>query len=150
MGYDTLCIPQPLARIIQEYCETRMPFESGGLVFGRFTEQGILAERFYGLETALFSSVRFIPKAESVLCALATSRYAMDELVATVHSHPSTDPVPSRLDLNSACGYASMKHIIIGFSQAEPQWRAFSYNNIQLESPSLFPRYLQSYIQFNN
>ncbi|MCY0876325.1 MAG: Mov34/MPN/PAD-1 family protein [Firmicutes bacterium] len=124
----TLRIPLTVLQDSTAYCHRRLPYESGGFLVGRNDGDGVgTATRFMGVETAIMRTNGFMFRACDVFEALLTCDQQGEVLLATVHSHPYSAPIPSVTDLTVACGHASLLHLIIGFSSHPPEYALYAY-----------------------
>ncbi len=82
------------------HANAELPNECCGLLAGRFAETGIgRVERRYPLVNAEQSPVRFLSEPASLLAAHRDCRQRGLEFLAMYHSHPTSEPKPSRTDL---------------------------------------------------
>lgn len=142
-----LLVPFAVSDQVVRHCERRLPFESGGFLFGDvLADEGApqgMVTHFLPLETAMFSEHRFTPRAESVLHAVLLGQRHGKSLLASLHSHPSASPTPSPKDLESPCGFDSLHHVIVSFATPRPTWAAYRY--VRSDGALALP--VQSFIQ---
>jgi proteasome lid subunit RPN8/RPN11 len=86
------------AIIAQAFAE--LPNECVGLLAAKLEPTGdlIRVERRYPLVNALASPVEYLSDDDSMLAAHSDMRKHGLDIVAVYHSHPTTEPVPSRKD----------------------------------------------------
>jgi proteasome lid subunit RPN8/RPN11 len=117
-----------LALITQARAE--LPNECCGLLAGRILEadadgpRRALAVGRFPLVNAAASPVEFLSDARSMLDAVrAIDRHGLD-ILAVYHSHPSSDPVPSRKDREQ--NYSpDVMNLILSLKAAEPLLRGW-------------------------
>src|SRR5262245_30819973 len=85
------------------------PNECCGLLAGR---EGGVTHR-YPLRNALASPVRYESDPRDLLAADKDMRQQGTELLAIYHSHPTSEPVPSRTDLERNFYGSEVVHLII-------------------------------------
>src|SRR5262245_17238518 len=90
-----LQIPGRLHAEMLAQAVAELPNECGGLLAGR---DGRVTHR-YPLTNALASPVRYESDPKELFAAEKDMRRQGTELLAIYHSHPTSEPVPSRTDL---------------------------------------------------
>ncbi len=98
------------------------PHECCGLLAGR---DGRVTHR-YPLTNALASPVRYESAPKALFAAFKDMREQGTELLAIYHSHPTSEPVPSRTDLERNFYGAEVVHFIVslqGESRVVRGWR---------------------------
>jgi proteasome lid subunit RPN8/RPN11 len=86
-----------------------LPNECCGLLAG----QGMKATHRYPLTNARASPVRYESEPRALFAAFKDMRRRGTELVAIYHSHPTSEPVPSRTDLEQNAYGSAVVHLII-------------------------------------
>lgn len=91
----TLQIPAMIFDEMVEHARSELPDECVGMLLG--TQDGF-ATHYLPLVNELKSPTRFLTEARSMLRAEKKRRELRLEVLAIVHSHPSSDPIPSKFD----------------------------------------------------
>jgi proteasome lid subunit RPN8/RPN11 len=108
-----LQIPKAIYDAMIAHAQAEAPNECVGLLAGR--PDGVVVER-YPLVNELASPTRFCSDGQSLCAAERRRRAAGLEFLAIYHSHPSSPPVPSRIDtdpdVNFWCGVEVVSLII--------------------------------------
>lgn len=102
------------------------PGEVCGLIGGRFTRGGALAETVLPVRnSAADPLVRFNMAPAEMVRAIMSLRRTGQEVVAIYHSHPVSDPIPSPADIREAT-WPDVAHLIVGHAHASaPEVRAW-------------------------
>ena len=129
-GDRSLIFPIELAQQIVSTLEAALPFESGGLLFGRCHVGECVGEKFYYLASREPHEQLYSADPNALISALLQARQQHLELLATVHSHPQGAAVPSFKDLSEAYGYQSVYHGIVSYLGARPDMRFYAYQKI--------------------
>jgi len=113
-----------LAEVI-EHGRRELPNECCGLLAGRIAEGvGTVTTRFtIGNDAA--STTEYETNARDLFVAFRAMRRDGAELLAIYHSHPASEPVPSRRDIERNTYGESVVHLIVGFANAEVTVRAW-------------------------
>jgi [CysO sulfur-carrier protein]-S-L-cysteine hydrolase len=98
-----------------------LPNECCGLLAGR---DGRVTHR-YPLSNALTSPVRYESDPKAMFAAFKDMRQQGTDLLAIYHSHPTSEPVPSRTDLERNLYGMEVVHFIISLQGGVPQVRAW-------------------------
>jgi proteasome lid subunit RPN8/RPN11 len=111
-----------------EQARGEFPNECCGLLAGELPAPGPpsvgLVRWRYPLVNAEAVPTRFISTPESMFAAARDMRERRLEILAVYHSHPISDPIPSRTDLE--CNYSTeVVNFIISMKEAEPRVRAW-------------------------
>ena len=129
-----LQIPRQLYDAMIAQALTEMPNECCGLLAGRIVAQWDgsagsslrigKVERRYPLINELASSTESLSEPRSMFEAFRDMRRLEIDVLAVYHSHPTTEPVPSRKDLerNYSC---DVVNLIISFRGVEPSVRGW-------------------------
>lgn len=105
-----------LVREMYDYAREAAPLECAGLLFGSAYLQAERprAERLERVANAHSEPrTNYLMEAESLVAALSAARG--DELLAVVHSHPSSEAVPSAVDIRDAVksGWLAPFYVIV-------------------------------------
>jgi [CysO sulfur-carrier protein]-S-L-cysteine hydrolase len=104
-----------------------MPNECCGMLGGELDPEGGTARitHFYPLINTLQSPTRFRADAKQLLLTHRRMRADGVELIAIYHSHPSSAPVPSRIDLDEHFHGENVSCVILGMLDDPPDIRAW-------------------------
>ncbi|MCC6314712.1 MAG: M67 family metallopeptidase, partial [Thermomicrobiales bacterium] len=97
---------------------------------------GTRAMRFYPGTNVAASPTRYTMAPEEVLTALRDMEVNGWRLGAIVHSHPTTEPAPSRTDLREAY-YPDALLVIVGFAAPTPLVRGWRIRGIDGETAAV-------------
>ncbi len=111
--HSKLQIPRPLYDEMLAQAVAELPNECCGLLAGR----GSRVTHRYPLTNALASPVRYESDPQAMFAAFKDMRIEGTEVLAIYHSHPTSDPVPSRTDLERNYYGPEVVHIIISLKQ---------------------------------
>lgn len=109
---------------------TELPNECCGLLAGRI-ENGANGEKLgrvvcaYPLVNEARTPTRYMSEAKSLFAAEIERRSRGLEFLAIYHSHPTSEPVPSRTDLEQNNYGDSVVHFIVSLASNEPRVRAW-------------------------
>ena len=98
------------------------PFECCGLLAG--LPAGTVTH-LYRLVNEAASPVEYLSEPQSLFAAHRAMRQLGIDILAIYHSHPSSEPVPSRTDLAENFYGPDVAHLIISLKDAEPAVRAW-------------------------
>ncbi len=119
-----LVIPIPVYAEILAHAGSERPNECCGLLAGNVVEGVGRVLRCYRLVNELASLIAFRSESRSMFAAMKAMRAAGTDVLAIYHSHPTSDPVPSRHDL--AQNYReSVVNLIVGLRTNPPDLRAW-------------------------
>jgi proteasome lid subunit RPN8/RPN11 len=116
-----LQIPSRLNEEMLAQAVSELPNECCGLLAGR---DGRVTHR-YPLTNALGSPVRYESEPRAMFAAVKDMRARGTELLAIYHSHPTSDPVPSRTDLERNFYGSEVVHLIVSLRGGKPTVRAW-------------------------
>lgn len=112
----TLQIPAMIFDEMVEHARSELPNECVGMLLGQTDGQ---ATYYIALVNELQSTTRFLTEAMSMLRAEKKRRELNLEVLAIVHSHPTSDPIPSQYD--KADHYSShVVCLILSLKEKEP------------------------------
>jgi len=123
-----LLLPRQLYDEMIAQARAELPNECCGLLAGRIVEsgparQGLVARR-YPLINAAGSPTEYLSEPYSMFAAERNRRQEQLEFLAVYHSHPTSDPVPSRTDRER--NYSpDVMNLIISLKASEPLVRAW-------------------------
>lgn len=117
-----LTIPDALLEEVVAHARRELPNECCGLLAGR--TDGVVTTRFtIGNDAA--SPTAYATNARDLLAAFRAMRSDGVELLAIYHSHPTSEPVPSRRDIEQNTYGESVVHLIVGLTGANADVRAW-------------------------
>jgi proteasome lid subunit RPN8/RPN11 len=122
--FDGLSLSSELVDAIVRHCVAALPNEGCGLLAGRREGASLVADRFYPGTNRLASPSRFAMDPAEVVAALTAIDRDGHRLAAIVHSHPTTEAVPSRTDLREAY-YPEALLLIVSLAGVSPRLRAW-------------------------
>jgi [CysO sulfur-carrier protein]-S-L-cysteine hydrolase len=123
--FTRLAIPGPLLEEVIAHAREPAPLECCGLLAGRI-ENGIgLATARFAITNDLHSPTRYATNPRDLFDAFRAMRKDNLELLAIYHSHPTSDPVPSRRDVEENTYGQSVVHLIVGLAGEKPAVRAW-------------------------
>ncbi|MBL8824169.1 MAG: M67 family metallopeptidase [Planctomycetia bacterium] len=120
----TLQIPAMIFDEMVEHARSELPHECVGMLLGQTDGQ---ATHYIALVNELQSPTRFLTEAMSMLRAEKKRRELNLEVLAIVHSHPTSDPIPSQYD--KADHYSSdVVCLILSLKEKEPNLQGWWIN----------------------
>ena len=123
--FTRLAVPASLLEDAIAHARRESPLECCGLLAGRVSEgAGVVTTRFaIGNDAA--SPTEYATNARDLLHAFRAMRAAGEELLAIYHSHPTSNPVPSRRDIEQNTYGECVAHLIVGLAGASAEARAW-------------------------
>ena len=113
----TLHIPEAIYEELLQHARAELPHECVGMLIG--TAVGLAVE-YVPMVNELKSPTKFLTEPRSMLKAEKRCRELNLQVLAIVHSHPSSEPVPSKYDV--ADHYSStVMSVIISLMKATPE-----------------------------
>ena len=119
-----LVIPRPIYEAMLAHARAEVPAECCGLLAGTIADGVGRVTQHLPLVNALTSPTEYESDPGSMLAAHKAMRAAGTDVLAVYHSHPTSDPVPSRRDRERNYG-ERVVNIIIGLRKAEPDVRGW-------------------------
>src|SRR5262245_61337598 len=116
----SLTIPRPVLESVIARARAEYPKECCGLLAGSAGR----VTKHHPLVNELASPTAFRSEPRSMLAAMKAMRADGTELLAIYHSHPSSEPVPSRRDV-AENEYGDVVHVIVGLGVGGPDVRAW-------------------------
>jgi proteasome lid subunit RPN8/RPN11 len=124
-----LRIPDLLFEEMLNQAVEELPNECCGLLAGRISGDSLIAEvtHRYPLINDLNSPTEFISEPRSHLAVERDIRNRCLDVLAVYHSHPTSEPIPSKRDLERNYSERVM-NLIIGLSAGSPEARGWWLN----------------------
>ncbi len=98
--FQLLNIPRSVYEGMLWHAQAERPLECCGLLAGAICSDGVAEVRLrYPLLNAAASAVEFESEPASLFSAIRDIRRQGLEVLAVYHSHPTSEPIPSRKDL---------------------------------------------------
>jgi proteasome lid subunit RPN8/RPN11 len=119
-----LIIPRPIHEAMLAHAKAELPAECCGQLAGTIVDGVGRVTLHLPLVNALTSPTEFLSDPASTLAAYKAVKATGTEVLAAYHSHPTSDPVPSRRDRERNYG-EQIVNIIIGLRTAEPEVRGW-------------------------
>src|SRR5262249_44670181 len=123
--------PRQLYQEMVEQAVAELPNECCGLLGGQLIADSTLPEGFagrvmqrYPLINALASPTEYLSEERSLFAAHRDMRKNEVEILAMYHSHPTSEPIPSRKDLERNIWPGAL-HFIISLMKEEPTVRGW-------------------------
>lgn len=124
MAAFRLLIPRPLFDAMLAHVRSELPAEGCGLLAGTVAGGIGRVSLHLPLVNVLRSPTEVESEPRSLLAAHKAMRAAEVDVLAVYHSHPTSDPVPSRRDRER--NYSErVVNLIIGLRGTEPEVRAW-------------------------
>ncbi|QEL18985.1 M67 family metallopeptidase [Limnoglobus roseus] len=122
-----LVIPRPVFEEMLSHARADRPNECCGLLAGVVEANVGRVRKLHRLVNELASPVAFRSESRSLFAAMKAMRQAGTDVLAVYHSHPLSDPIPSRHDL--AQNYSErVVNLIVGLVPEPPDVRAWWLN----------------------
>lgn len=119
-----LRIPPTIYQELLTHALAERPNECCGLLAGRVELSEGLVSAIYPLANQLRSPTAFLSDPSDMFQALRAMKNDATEILAVYHSHPISEPIPSRRDLEQ--NYSPrVVNLIIGLSAATPDVRGW-------------------------
>ncbi len=123
--FTRLDIPDLLLAEVIAHAREESPLECCGLLAGRIAgDVGVVTAR-YPIENTARSLTEYETEARGMFAAFRDMRERELELLAIYHSHPASEPVPSRRDIDRNTYGESVVHLIVSLAGTEPDVRAW-------------------------
>ncbi len=124
MRFRLLLPAQILSEMVAQ-AQAELPNECCGLLGGRVEGEAARVEARYPLVNAAGSPVEYDADAHELLRAHRDMRQRGLDHLAVYHSHPTSEPVPSKKDLARNAHGEIIVHFIISLKGGEPVVRAW-------------------------
>lgn len=138
MRFTRLLIPREVLDAVVAHARDEMPDECCGLLAGLVEGETGRVTQHFPVRNDLASPTEYLTNPRDLLDAMKAARAAGTEVLAVYHSHPASEPVPSRKDIERNTWGETAAHVIVGLVGAEPDVRAWwlgeaGYREAQLE-----------------
>ena len=117
---DLLLLPRRFYQAMIQHARTELPNECCGLLAGVREGQVLRVEAWHPLVNEYASPVEYLSASGSLFKASKEMRERGHDIVAIYHSHPTSDPIPSKKDLERNYYGDCVVHFIIGLQGPEP------------------------------
>lgn len=119
-----LLIPRSVFQAMIHHARMELPAECCGLLAGTIDNGVGRVLEHYSLVNALASPTEYESEPRSMLAAHKARRASGTEILAVYHSHPTSEPIPSKRDLERNYG-EGVVHLIIGLRSPEADVRGW-------------------------
>ncbi|MBA4065066.1 MAG: hypothetical protein C0501_15395 [Isosphaera sp.] len=125
MTFTRLVVPAALLDRVVARARAELPNECCGLLAGVVAGGVGSATEWLPVTNALHSPTEYETDARDLLAAFRRMRDDGLDLLAVCHSHPTSDPVPSRRDVERNTYGEAVVHVIVGLAGGGPAVRAW-------------------------
>jgi proteasome lid subunit RPN8/RPN11 len=119
-----LSIPQAIFEAMLAHAREELPAECCGQLAGKIVDGIGHVTQHFPLVNELKSPTEFLSDPRSTFAAFKAMQASSAELLAVYHSHPTSDPIPSRRDHERSYS-ENVVNLIIGLRRALPEVRAW-------------------------
>ena len=123
--FTRLVIPDGLLDSVIAHARGEMPNECCGILAGMISEGIGYVFMRAPVRNDLASPTAYRTNAADLFAAFRAMRPKGEEVLAIYHSHPATEPIPSRRDLEENTYGETVVHLIVGLGGPEPSVRAW-------------------------
>lgn len=124
-SFARLAIPDSLLAEVIAHARAEQPLECCGLLAGHIADGiGTVSARF-PVKNDATSPTEYLSNPRDMLTAFRTMRERGLELLAIYHSHPTSEAVPSRRDIERNTYGETAAHVIVSLAGSEPVVRAW-------------------------
>jgi [CysO sulfur-carrier protein]-S-L-cysteine hydrolase len=121
---ERLLLPPRIFDAMVQHAQSELPNECCGLLGGRCDGEVLRALACYPLLNEAASPVEYRSEPRSMFQAMKDMDLAKHDVVAVYHSHPNSEPLPSRMDLERSYS-PDVVHLIISLSRPEVRVRGW-------------------------
>jgi proteasome lid subunit RPN8/RPN11 len=132
--FSHLEVPQRIVDEMRSHVVSESPLECCGLLVGRI-ENGVgIVLKGLPIRNDLASPTEYLTNPRDLLDAMKTMRAEAWEPLAIYHSHPASDAVPSRTDLERNTWGETVVHLILGRDGLRAWWlREVGFEEVEIE-----------------
>jgi proteasome lid subunit RPN8/RPN11 len=123
--FRRLIIPDALLARVIEHAWAELPKECCGLLAGLIADGDGYAIERATIRNDRASPTGYLTNAHDLFAAYREMRATGTEVLAVYHSHPTSNPVPSRRDVAENTYGETVVHLIVSLSDSEPEVRAW-------------------------
>jgi proteasome lid subunit RPN8/RPN11 len=123
--FTRLAIPAAVLDAVIAHARLEQPNECCGLLAGRVEDGVGIATTRFAIVNDLASPTAYHTNARDLLAAFRAMRTDKLDVLAIYHSHPTSDPVPSRRDVAENTYGESVVHLIVGLASGKLDVRAW-------------------------
>lgn len=120
----TLFLPRRCLETMLRQARAELPNECCGVLGGTASEHELHVEECYALVNEAASRIEYRSDPHSMLKACRAMDAAGWVIVGVYHSHPTSEPIPSKTDIARYDGLDAVQ-FIIGLKDMEPQVRGW-------------------------
>jgi proteasome lid subunit RPN8/RPN11 len=122
-----LAVPRPILTEMMAQAEAERPRECCGLLAGTVREDGtgLVQERYPLVNAAASPEVEYYSEGRSMVAACKDMRHRGLDVLAVYHSHPTSDPIPSKKDLARNFYGPGVVHFILSLTTQPPTVRGW-------------------------
>lgn len=122
--FTRLVIPADVHAAVVAHARAELPNECCGALAGLIDGDTGRVTQHFPVRNDLASPTEYATNALDLMAAFRATHETGTELLAMYHSHPTSDPVPSRKDLDRNTYGETVVHLIIGLV-GEPEVRGW-------------------------
>ena len=123
--YVRLALPRSILDAMIAHARRDLPNECCGLLAGGIEGGTGRVTQHFPIRNDLASPTEYLTSARDLLNAMKAVRAAGTDVLALYHSHPTSEPVPSRKDHERNEWGDAAAHVIISLQGEEPDVRAW-------------------------
>jgi [CysO sulfur-carrier protein]-S-L-cysteine hydrolase len=109
---EHLLLPRQIHQAMLQHAQAEAPNECCGLLAGTFEANLLRVEKWHPLVNETASPVEYRSEPGSMFQAIKEMRKSNHDIVAIYHSHPASEPIPSRTDLERSYGPEVVNFIV--------------------------------------
>jgi proteasome lid subunit RPN8/RPN11 len=132
--FARLSVPPTVLEAVIAHARSELPIEACGLLAGSVEGETGRATRHFPIRNDLASPIEYFTNPRDLLEAMKTMRAAQIEVLAIYHSHPASEPVPSKTDIARNYWGEIAMHLIVGFAGEKPILRAWWIGETSFEA----------------
>src|SRR5689334_11877958 len=112
--FDQLVIPRDIFEAMIAHTLAELPNECCGVLIGTISNRIGTVSGCFPVRNDLRSPKSYLTNARDLLDVHKATRISHSEWLAIYHSHPTSEPVPSKTDLAHNTYGESLMHLILG------------------------------------
>jgi proteasome lid subunit RPN8/RPN11 len=125
MRFARLTVPDLLLEQVIDHAHRYAPLECCGLLAGHVADGVGVVTRRFTIGNDANSPTEYETNPRDLFAAFRSMRLAGTELLAIYHSHPASEPIPSRRDIERNTYGESAVHLIVSLAGEKPEVRAW-------------------------